>query len=453
MPNNYVLLERIELNDSAASVTFANIPQTGYTDLLIVHSSRVNDAGNADMSIQFNGNTSAVYSFRRLNASGSATSSDTGSSNALFGLAGLANGTSSTASTFGNSYVYIPNYTSTVAKSWSYDSVVETNAATGNNLALGACIWNPSTQAAINSILIRAYSGSNILAGSTFSLYGLAALGTTPAVAPKASGGNRIDYDGTYWIHTFTSSGTFTPQTGLSCDYLVVAGGGGGGYAGGGAGGYRTATGFTVTTTPYSITVGAGGAGGASGTINPGTSGSDSVFSSITSAGGGGGGGANSSPSWNGIAGGSGGGAGYVNSGTGPTAGAGNTPSTSPSQGNSGGTTPGNNQGQGGGGGASAAGGNGTSGASGNGGAGTASSISGTSVTYAGGGGGGATAVATRGTGGAGGGGAGGTASPATGGTSGTTNTGGGGGGGNTTATPNLGGTGGSGIVIIRYLA
>ncbi len=35
MPNNYVLLERTELAASAASVTFANIPQTGYTDLKI----------------------------------------------------------------------------------------------------------------------------------------------------------------------------------------------------------------------------------------------------------------------------------------------------------------------------------------------------------------------------------------------------------------------------------
>lgn len=155
-----------------AAIDFTSIP-SAYTDLLLVHSSRVNDAGNADMSIQFNSDTGAVYSFRRLNASGSAASSDAGSLNALFGLAGLANGTSSTASTFGNSYVYIPNYTSTVAKSWSYDSVVETNAATGNNLALGACIWNPSTQAAITSIKLRAYSGSNILEHSTATLYGI----------------------------------------------------------------------------------------------------------------------------------------------------------------------------------------------------------------------------------------------------------------------------------------
>ena len=452
MPNNYVLLERIELNDTAASVTFANIPQTGYTDLKIVASVRTDrTAAISDgLLMKFNG-SSTSYTDRYLQGAGSGTP---GSGTSPFGTTRIYTGemdtNGATASTFASFDIYIPNYTSSNFKSISSDFVIENNATTAY-ATLAAGQW--SNAAANSSIQFSFANSTNFTANSTFSLYGLAAVGTTPAIAPKASGGNRIDYDGTYWIHTFNTSGTFTPQVALTCDYLVIAGGGGGGYAGGGAGGYRTATAFDITTTPYSITVGAGGAGGANGTINPGTSGNNSVFSSITSAGGGGGGGANSSPSWNGIAGGSGGGAGYVSSGTGPTAGAGNTPSTSPSQGNSGGTTPGNNQGQGGGGGASAAGGNGTSGASGNGGAGTASSISGTSVTYAGGGGGGATAIATRGTGGAGGGGAGGTASPATGGTSGTANTGGGGGGGNTSAAPNLGGAGGSGIVIIRYLA
>jgi hypothetical protein len=47
---------------------------------------------------------------------------------------------------------------------------------------------------------------------STFYLYGVAALGTTPAIVPYATGGDTIMTDGTYWYHTFVSSGTFTPQ-------------------------------------------------------------------------------------------------------------------------------------------------------------------------------------------------------------------------------------------------
>jgi hypothetical protein len=51
---------------------------------------------------------------------------------------------------------------------------------------------------------------------------------------------------------------------------------------GGGAGGYRTASGFSVTAgTTYTVTVGAGGAGTAT-LSTQGSSGQNSVFSSIT---------------------------------------------------------------------------------------------------------------------------------------------------------------------------
>ena len=56
MPVNHVLLETIELSQSAASVTFDNIPQTGYTDLKIVVSARsAANTSAANMSLQFNG--------------------------------------------------------------------------------------------------------------------------------------------------------------------------------------------------------------------------------------------------------------------------------------------------------------------------------------------------------------------------------------------------------------
>ena len=248
-------------------------------------------------------------------------------------------------------------------------------------------------------------------------------------------------YNGTTWY----SLSQIVPTS--TVEYLVVAGGGGGspvnGGGGGGAGGFRTATGLSVTAgSAITVTVGAGGAGGANG--------SNSVFGSITSAGGGSttySGGSVQSVA-NGTAGGSGGGGSCYEGVTTTTGGAGNTPSTSPSQGNAGG-----NGGTvsvrsaGGGGGASAAGtaASGTQG--GNGGNGTASSISGSSVTYAGGGGGSGTS-ATRATGGTGGGGFGGAFSGSDVSTAGAANTGGGGG---TSWNSTSNRSGGSGIVIIRY--
>jgi len=280
-----------------------------------------------------------------------------------------------------------------------------------------------------------------------------------------AATGGTVATSGDYKIHTFTGDGCFVVSQGPSggtpgVDYLVLAGGGGGGAAnggggGGGAGGYRESCGVGYTSSPlgacvsaltvsaatYPITVGSGGAGACSGSYAN-TNGSNSIFSTITSAGGGKGG---SNPAPNGSPGGSGG-AGSHPAGTG---GSGNTPPTSPSQGNNGGTGSGNTGG--GGGGAGAAGSNApgcNAPVAGAGGAGIASSITGSPVTRGGGGGGNSESY-TGGAGGPGGGGAG--SSGAGNGTAGTANTGGGGGGNDSSPTGFTGGAGGKGIVILRY--
>ena len=324
----------------------------------------------------------------------------------------------------------------------------------------------------------------------------------------QATGGT-ITTCGNYKIHTFTSPGTFTVSTAAICsadnnvDYLVVAGGGGSagtncnscfGYApgGAGAGGYReshavpisgcytasplaTPTSIPVTVQGYPITVGGGGAGGP--TTGNGSNGSNSVFSTITSAGGGYSSYGSNNPNPPGGPGGSGGGSGaYGHASCSPAArspgGTGNTPPVSPPQGNPGGK--GTYQSYTGGGGGGGAGGNGsdaprvcspacTSG--GDGGAGVATSISGSSTSYAGGGGGansyfgGNLDTQGSGDGGVGGGGNGGSGCGTTNsgiptpeqGVAGTANTGGGGGGTTSYNSNKCGNAGGSGIVIIRY--
>jgi hypothetical protein len=435
MPANFVLLERIELNASAASVTFANIPQTGYTDLKVVWSARSARTGSNtdDMVIGFNG-VNTNLSGRYVWGTGSAAQSGTDTQV----LVGEYPTSTATANTFSNCEVYIPNYTGSTNKSFSADTVGENNGTLAY-AALTAGLW--SQTAAITSVTLKTGSGSNLDANSTFSLYGLAALGTTPAIAPKASGGNIIDYDGTYFIHTFLTSGTFTPSTSLTCDYLVVAGGGGGTYAGGGAGGLRstvTATGgggslesavTLASAVAYAITIGGGGAGSSTTAANGVASSIIGTAVSISSVGGGG---STVSGITTGATGGSGGGGG----GAGGNGGAGTA-----NQGRAGGN--GNTGSSGGGGGASVAAAAASVNNGGAGGAGVATSISGTSVTYAGGGGG--SGGSTNGAGGAGGGGA---ASGTTG-SNGTTNLGGGAGGGG----GGTGSNGGSGVVIIRYLA
>jgi hypothetical protein len=427
MPANYVLIGEQTTNATVSSVTFSNIPQTGYSDLKIVVSARSNAVRDDDYAtIALNGVTTD-QSARVIYGTGSANGSVAGTPVSTPICAA-----NNTANTFGNSEVYIPNYTSNTNKAFTQVGVLENNA-TWAVQNIGAGLWSPSTSAPITSIVFSSTYGS-FVAGSTFSMYGIAAFGTTPTAVPKASGGDIITNDGTYWYHQFLSSGVFIPNQSLSCDFLVIAGGGGGAAVssggnysapGGGAGGYRTSVGtsggggsaesaLSLLAQQYAVTVGAGG------TSN--LTGSNSVFATITSAGGGG------TPNGNG---GSGGGAfdfGTLTPGSGTAnqgfAGAAAASSTS----------------AGGGGGAGSVGSSARTG-----GAGITSSISGASVARAGGGGAGWGGTATAG------GGAGGAASTTQSGSAGTINTGGGGGGASVAGGSASGGAGGSGIVVIRY--
>jgi hypothetical protein len=269
-----------------------------------------------------------------------------------------------------------------------------------------------------------------------------------------------------YGVHTFTSSGTFTPEGSVTVDVMVVAGGGGGGAwvgSGGGAGGMIVRPGLAIANQAYTITVGAGGARG----YNPGgyagmpfvRTGGDTTAFGLTAKGGGAG--VSYSYEYNGGIGGSG--SGGANNGTNYPSNAGNQTSQSGDSGtygfgNAGGTAPGGTGDPypcGGGGGAGGAGVNATTSVCGNGGVGKANNYrTGSNIYYAGGGGGGHhEGTPTYSSGGNGGGGAGNSGGSNTNAVAGTPNTGGGGGGGggNGGAISN-GAAGGSGIVVVRYV-
>ena len=429
---NHVLLRRITVTEPASSVTFDSIPQTGYTDLKIVISGRKSSAAvSGSIDVTFNGSS---ISHRALQGNGSAASSFSGTN-----YIGEAPGANATANTFGNAEIYIPNYASTTThKSASSDVVAETNGTT-TYTDLHALLYASNT--AVSSVTFG--GAGNWVTGSSFSLYGIADVNTTPAVAPKAFGGDIIRTDGTYWYHAFLSTGSFKPQLNLTADCLVIAGGGAGGGSsndaggGGGAGGYRLISGVSLSSTATHIaTVGSGGAGIAN---SRGASGADSSLIggsvSISSTGGGGGGG---TVNINGASGGSGGGGG---SGTPGLKGAGNAGGYSPVEGYNGADA------YGGGGGAGAAATNATGGAGSNS-ASSWASATGTGVSgyYAGGGTAGTGSSSSAGGGGRG-------ESPVNGGNAaaGTVNTGSGGGATWITGSNAIGKSGGSGIIIIRY--
>jgi hypothetical protein len=150
----------------AATIDFTSIPST-YTDLLIKLSVRGEvSAVQIVNRIKINSLTSG-YADKYLYGSGSAAGS--GSFSAVIGFIGDANAATSTANTFSNQEVYIPNYAGTSAKSYSVDSVQETNATTAfSELTAG---FN-STTSAITTISFSLASG-NIAEHSTAYLYGV----------------------------------------------------------------------------------------------------------------------------------------------------------------------------------------------------------------------------------------------------------------------------------------
>ena len=153
----------------ASSVTFSSIPAT-YTDLVVKCSIRSTGGTSQDyISFTFNGSGGTAYSDKRLEGYGSSTGSASDSSAAAV-YAYLANGNTSTTSTFSNAEIYIPNYTSANYKSFSIDGVTENNATAAlDSLVTG--LW--SNTSAVTSISIICGNG-NVAQYSTFYLYGIA---------------------------------------------------------------------------------------------------------------------------------------------------------------------------------------------------------------------------------------------------------------------------------------
>lgn len=442
--NTYVAIRTTVVPTATPSVTLDLTGITGYTDLRIVYNGTISATG-MDIRWRFNGDTGSNYSFTYLNGNGSTASSGRQSNTSY--IASYA--TTGTSGAPGTILFDVMNYSNTTTYKTTLsrvsDAPVEVNAYVG--------LWRSTS--AITSVTIFP-NANNITAGSTFTVYGIAA--ETASVAKATGGTITLAADG-YVYHAFTSSGTFTPSVGLTCDVLTVAGGGGAGAnhgGGGGAGGLLYTSSSSFSATGYTVTVGQGGVGATiGGTI--GTNGENSSVNGLTAIGGGRGG--DYSNNYEAYNGGSGGGAqssatNYAGLGT-------------SGQGNNGGNkNPNYNLCGGGGGGAGAVGQTATNANSGAGGVGLATyshfgaatntghNVSGIRY-YAGGGGGGgwngSIPVGTYALGGHGGGGASGAviSSGASNGSAGTANTGGGGGcgGGGSSS----GGNGGSGIVIIRY--
>jgi len=165
MATSWTAIASVTVGTATSEINFTSIPAT-YTDLVIKTSLRSDRGGGneAYVNVRFNSATTDQL-VRRLEGGGSSAYSSSESNNWSFMIAGA----SQTASTFGNTDIYIPNYAGSTNKSFSVDSVEETNATTAY-MQLTAGLW--SNTAAINAIKLIIFDGS-FVQYSTATLFGI----------------------------------------------------------------------------------------------------------------------------------------------------------------------------------------------------------------------------------------------------------------------------------------
>jgi hypothetical protein len=168
MATTYVAIATVTVGSGgAADIEFTSIPAT-YTDLVVKASVRDDVASSRGaFYMTFNGSSASNYSWKELRDVDGAVSSTSGSAAAYID-AGRTVGATSTASTFNNVEIYIPNYAGTTAKSASIDNVLENNSSTYySNLTAG--LWSLTN--AITSIGFTC--SGNFVEYSTATLYGI----------------------------------------------------------------------------------------------------------------------------------------------------------------------------------------------------------------------------------------------------------------------------------------
>jgi hypothetical protein len=172
MADTFVKIASVTVGSGgAALIEFTSIPST-YTDLCMKFSTRgLNSYDVIQTSIYFNNdNTSAIYTQRDLEGYNGGTYSSSTSVRGNFILQ-YSQAALSTANTFGNGEMYIPNYAGSTNKSVSWETVAENNSTSGYMLATTAGLFASTN--AINQISLATNGVGNWAQYSTATLYGI----------------------------------------------------------------------------------------------------------------------------------------------------------------------------------------------------------------------------------------------------------------------------------------
>ena len=164
MANTYTLISSVTVGGAgAATISFTSIPAT-YTDFLVKGSFRTNRADGSDW-VSITLSSGGAYTQKTLIGDGSSAGSDSGFPSGM-----VTDGNTATSNTFGSFELYLPNYLSSNAKSFSLDSVQETNGATAYAQLFAGLGAGTS---AITSITFTPQYGTGFVQYSTAYIYGI----------------------------------------------------------------------------------------------------------------------------------------------------------------------------------------------------------------------------------------------------------------------------------------
>ncbi len=158
--NTYIPIATNTASGSQSVITFLSITQI-YTDLVFVNVPGYTEDGYINL-MRFNSDSGNNYSHTRLRGTGSVANSSR-QSNISYAHGGWA------ATTFPVNIIHINNYSNTT----TYKTILTRSGYSSGNVAAFVSLWRDT--AAISNITFTHESGFNFTAGSTFTLYGIAA--------------------------------------------------------------------------------------------------------------------------------------------------------------------------------------------------------------------------------------------------------------------------------------
>ena len=166
MATTYEPIATTTFGGATTTYTFSSIPST-YTDLVVVANYGTTAAGNS-IFFRMNGDTGNNYSGTFLLGSGSTAYSYNGSNEPSIRIFGspIASGTPSTLIATG--LVHIQNYSNAT----TYKTIIARSGQGTGEVLAGVGLWRSTS--AVNSITFY-MAASSMLAGSTFTLYGIKA--------------------------------------------------------------------------------------------------------------------------------------------------------------------------------------------------------------------------------------------------------------------------------------